>query len=214
MIKLKYLKKLFAFVLIFIFIVSLVPIKTFNAIATESDNTLVNTTTEDSTGDDLLGDTLDDDSDVITEDLDESAMVHFTMRVRWGNVIEESLDIEEENFDGEISVSGNARVSLERTLLFEKHSNIADDIISKKNPVLWKSLIYSHWDGVLVTVSSPSNENVTISAGNESITKSAKEFYDSSEPIIVDEDEDGKEIVIKTYPASKHPSIFLKVFWG
>jgi len=62
-------------------------------------------------------------------------MLHFVMKVRWGNVIGEPVNISESNFDGSVNVSSSARVSLERTLLFEKHNNTADKITERKNPV-------------------------------------------------------------------------------
>jgi len=47
-------------------------------------------------------------------------MLHFVMKIRWGNVIGEPVNISESNFDGSVNVSSDARVSLERTLLFER----------------------------------------------------------------------------------------------
>jgi len=140
-------------------------------------------------------------------------MLHFTMRIRWGNVIGDPENSEETNFDGSVSVSENARVSLQRTLLFEEHNENADKITSEKDPVSWNSLIYGHWDGVKVTISSPANDNVTITTTQGSITKTAQEFYDLGEEYVEDVGE-GREIVVDVYPAKKNPVYFLKVFWG
>gem|GEM_PF-4377148 len=139
-------------------------------------------------------------------------MLHFVMKVRWGNVIGEPTNYNEVNFDGSINVSSSARVSLEKTLLFDFHNETADKITSRKDPVSWNSLIYGHWDGVKATVSSPANDNITITTAQGSITKTAQEFYDMSELYVEDVGE-GREIVIKTYPI-KNPKYFLKVLWG
>lgn len=140
-------------------------------------------------------------------------MLHFVMQVRWGNVIGEPENISETNFDGSIAVSSDARVSLQRTLLFEEHNATADKITSKKDPVSWKSLIYNHWDGVKIVVSSQTNDNIIITTAQGSITKTAQEFYDIKGQYIQDIGS-GKEIVVDVYPAQKNPSYFLKVFWG
>ena len=155
-------------------------------------------------------------------------MLHFAMKVRWGNVIGEPSNISEAKFDGLINVSENARVSLERTLLFEKHNSngsgsetlscitcssyVADKITKRKDPVSWNSLIYNHWDGVKALVSSPANDNIIIKTTQGTITKTAKELYEMNEPYIQDVGE-GKEIVVKVYPI-KNPRYFLKVLWG
>lgn len=183
MIKIKSLKKSLSVIMIFAFVVSLVPANVPSSGATE------------------------------TTVSSENQMLHFVMQVRWGNVIGEVEDDAEANFDGSISVSENARVSLQRTLLFEEHNADADKIILKKNPVSWTSLIYNHYDGAKVTVSSPADNEVTITTTAGSITKTAQELYDLSDQLVEDLG-DGKEIVIDVYPAQENPSFFLKVFWG
>jgi hypothetical protein len=148
-----------------------------------------------------------------TEMSTDNQMLHFVMKVRWGNVIGEPENASESTFDGSISVSNNARISLERKLLFEKHNNNADKIIQRKDPVSWTSLIYNHWDGVKVLVSSPASDNVVIDIpGQGTITKTAKEFYDMSKPYTKDVN-NGREIVVKVYPV-KNPKYFLKIIWG
>ena len=183
MIKTKSLKKLLSVIMVFAFAVSLVPANIPSSGATE------------------------------TAVSSENQMLHFVMQVRWGNVIGEAENINEANFNGSISVSENARVSLQRALLFEKHNADADKIISKNNPVSWISLIYNHYDGVKVTVSSLADNEVTITTTEGTVTKTAQELYDLTDQYAEDLD-DGREIVIDVYPAQKDPSFFLKVFWG
>lgn len=150
-------------------------------------------------------------SSIKAEAATDSGMIHFVMRVRWGNVIGEPTSVAMSNFDGSISVSNNARVSLERKLLFEPHNATADKITSQKDPVSWTSLIYNHWDGVKVLVSSPANDSVTITTAEGSITKTAQEFVDES--YIVQDVGEGREIVVRIFPV-KNPKYFLKVIWG
>ncbi len=147
-----------------------------------------------------------------TETSSTNQMLHFIMKVRWGNVIDDATSSAETNFDGFINVSESARVSLERTLLFERHNSTADKITSRKDPVSWNSLVYGHWDGVKVLVSSPANDSVTIKTAEEDVTMTAQELYDLSESYVEDVGE-GREIVIKVYPI-KNPKYFLKVIWG
>jgi len=210
MLKTKKLKKLLSVVMVFAFVVSVIPIA--NLKATTS------------------GETLDG-----TETSPTNQMLHFIMKVRWGNVIGDPINSNQSNFDGSVSVSKSARVSLERTLLFERHnipvptdcsdidssgvlacntgeSYIVDNITKRKDPVSWNSLIYGHWDGVKVLISSPANDNVTIKTNEGTVTMTAQEFYDLSEPYIEDVGE-GREIVVKVYPI-KDPKYFLKVLWG
>ncbi len=142
-------------------------------------------------------------------------MLHFVMKVRWGNVIGEPVNISESNFDGSVDVSSSARVSLERTLLFERHNNIADQITGQEEgyQISWSSLIYNHWDGVKVLVSSPANDNVEINIpGQGNVVKTAKQWYDLN-GIGIEDVGEGREIVVKTYPV-KNPKYFLKVLWG
>jgi hypothetical protein len=148
-----------------------------------------------------------------TETSTDNQMLHFVMKVRWGNVIGEPENISESSFDGSISTSDNARISLERKLLFEKHNDNTDKITQRRNPVSWTSLIYNHWDGVKVLVSSPGNDSVVINIpGQGSITKTARELYNMNEPYIKDVG-NGREIVVKVYPV-KNPKYFLKIIWG
>jgi len=187
----KSLKKLISLAMIFVFVFSVMP--TVNLMAT---------TTSEENGEIFEG----------SETSPTNPMLHFVMKVRWGNVIGEPTNYNEANFDGSINVSSSARVSLEKTLLFDFHNETADKITSWKDPVSWNSLIYGHWDGVKATVSSPANDNIIITTAQGSITKTAQEFYDMSEPYVEDVGE-GREIVIKTYPI-KNPKYFLKVLWG
>ncbi len=181
--KSKSLKKLISFVMVFAFVFSVVP--TVNLMATTLEETEISSTNQ---------------------------ILHFVMDVRWGNVIDDPTNSDEANFDGSVSVTNAARVSLQRTVLFEGHNETADKITRRKNPVLWNSLIYEHWDGVKVVISSPANDNVTISTAQGDVTMTAQEFYDLSDPEIKEVGE-GREIVIETYPL-KNPRYFLKVVWG
>lgn len=138
--------------------------------------------------------------------------VHFVMEVKWGNIRGEVSDKTEANFDGSITVSSGARVSLIRTLLFEEHNDAADKITSELDPVSWNSLIYGHWDGLRAMVSSPASENVIISTTQGSITKTAKELREMKEPFVYDAG-NGKEIIIKTHSAPKRGFI-AKIIWG
>ena len=143
--------------------------------------------------------------------------VHFVMTVKWGNVLGEVQEKTESNFDGSISgssISGSsaAKISLIKTLLFDQHNDNADKIISERNPVSWRSLIYGHWDGVRVLVSSPASNNIAVSVTAGTITKTAKELYETREPIIQDLG-NGKEIVIETHPVRSH-AFAAKLIWG
>lgn len=144
----------------------------------------------------------------------DNPMLHFTMKVRWGNVIDDPVYMEETNFDGSISVSSDARISLQRKLLFDWHNNTADRITSRKDPVSWNSLIYGHWDGVMVTVSSPANDEVTIATSQGDLTMTAQEFYDLSESYTQSVGDNEMEIVVDVYPAGENPNYFLKIYWG
>lgn len=191
----KNLKNLIVFGIMFSMVFSAVFATSFSAIATTENE----------------GETTEETSDG-TETSSTNQMLHFVAKVRWGNVIDDPTDIEETNFDGSVEVSDSARVSLERSLLFEEHNETADKITSQKDPVSWKSLVYNHWDGVKVLISSPANDNVVITTNKGGVTMTARELYDLSEPYVYDTGE-GREIVIKTYPI-KNPKYFLKVVWG
>ena len=185
--KIESLKQIISLAVMFSLIINVTPVISLSAIATSA-------------------------SDDGTEVSPTNQMLHFVMKVRWGNVIGEPENISEANFDGSVNASKSARVSLERTLLFERHNNIADKITKRKDPVSWNSLIYNHWDGVKVLVSSPADDNVIIKTAQGTITKTAKEFYEMNEPYVEDVGE-GREIVVKVYPV-KNPKYFLKVLWG
>ena len=142
-----------------------------------------------------------------------SDTIHFVMTVKWGNVQGEIEEKTESNFDGSISVSSNAaKVSLIRELRFEEHNDQFDQIISQENPVSWNSLIYGHWDGVRVLVSSPASDNITVNVTPGSVTKTAKELYEANAPIVQNVG-NGKEILIKTHPSPSH-SYIAKIIWG
>lgn len=141
-----------------------------------------------------------------------SDMLHFVVTVRWGNVRGDVIDKTETNFDGSINVGSEAKVSLIRTLLFEKHNDIADKITSERDPVSWNSIIYGHWDGLRALVSSPANENVTITTAQGTVTKTAQQLLQLKEPFIFDVG-NGKEIVIETHRAPKKAFI-AKIIWG
>ncbi|MBU4331984.1 hypothetical protein KKD19_00195 [Patescibacteria group bacterium] len=147
-------------------------------------------------------------------------MYHFSMKVRWGNVIGEIQNKEEANFDGSIALSnvgavdstGSGRVTFVRDLLFEEHNAERDKITQMTPSVVWTSLIYNHWDGVKVLVSGKGSDTLTIETSQGSLSKTVKEFYDAREPIIQDVGE-GREIVVKVFPIKKR--IFnLEVLWG
>lgn len=183
----KNLKKLISFAMVFVFTLSVIPTTDLKATTSE----------ETSNGAEISS---------------TNQMLHFIMKVRWGNVIDDPTNSEETNFDGSVSVLNSARVSLERTLLFERHNATADKITKRKDPVSWNSLTYGHWDGVKVLISSPANDSVTIQTTQGNITMTAKELYNLSESKVEDVGE-GREIVIKAYPI-KNPRYFLKVIWG
>jgi hypothetical protein len=190
--KIKSLKQIISLAVMFSLIVSIMPVMSLSAIATNDSA---------------------DESEVSSA----NQMLHFVMRIRWGNVIGEPKNISEADFGGSVDVNNdidsNASISLERTLLFEKHSNEADKITGQTNHQLsWNSLIYNHWDGVKVLVSSPAGNDVTIFTEQGNITKTAKQWYDLNEPFIEDVGE-SREIVVKVYPI-KNPKYFLKVLWG
>lgn len=145
----------------------------------------------------------------------DNEMLHFVATVKWGNVQGPVEDDSETNFDGSITVSSNAKVSLIRTLLFEEHNNNADKITSENDPVSWNSLIYNHWDAVRVLISSPAGDSVTVNTNQGSITKTARELYNIYEtgtPIVQDVG-NGKEIWIKTHPV-KNRQFMLGILWG
>ncbi|MFZ2969914.1 MAG: hypothetical protein WA063_02085 [Minisyncoccia bacterium] len=191
MLKIKIVKKIIGMFTIFAFLASLVPAVASTASATESED-------DNSTG----------------EVIAANDMLHFKLKVRWGNVIGDITDASETNFNGSITVADTARVSLENTLKFETHNQDADKIgTTTDTSVPWKSLTYSDWDGVMVTISAPASSSVVITAGGETITKTAEELY-SDQGEIVEDAGSGREVVVQSYKASKHPSFFLKVFWG
>lgn len=189
----KSLKKLTSFVMMFVFALSSVSVAGVPAAVAEEGN----------------GTSSDG-----TETSPTNQMLHFIMKVRWGNVIDNSTDLSspEANFDGSVNVTDAARVSLQRSVLFEKHNETADKITERKNPVSWNSLIYRHYDGVKVAISSPAGDDVTITTTQGSVTMTAQALYDLSESYVKDVEE-GREIVIETYPV-KNPRYFLRVVWG
>ncbi len=193
------LKKLIGTVTVFAFLVSLMPAVALTASAeTEAESS----------------DSSSSSSEAQPEVISANDMLHFKLKVRWGNVIGDPESIAETNFDGSITVADTARVSLENTLRFEDHNEDADKIgTATKTSVPWKSLTYSDWDGVMVTISAPASSSVVITAGGETITKTAEELY-SDQGEIVEDAGSGREVVVQSYKVSKHPSYFLKVFWG
>ena len=192
--KIKRLKQIISLAVMFSLIVSIMPVMSLSVAACAEDGTEVSPSNQ---------------------------MLHFVMKVRWGNVIGEPTNISKTNFDGSVSASKSARVSLERTLLFEKHNETADKITSEEeDSISWNSLIYNHWDGVKVLVSSPANDKVAISIPEQQeseqesiISMTAQELYDMREPYVKKIGDTGKEIVVKVYPI-KDPKYFLKVIWG
>lgn len=203
------MKKFIGMLTVFAFLVSLTPVLTMTASATENES-------EDSSS-----------TEAQPEVITSNDMLHFKLKVRWGNVIGDPESIGQANFKGSVSVENTARISLEDTLRFEKHTSDADIITSaatEKQKISWNSLIYNDWDGVMVTISAPAASYVTIDTSLDSasgtavnnslqIKKTAQELYSSSEEIVQDVGS-GREVVAKSYKVSKHPSYFLKVFWG
>ncbi len=143
-------------------------------------------------------------------------MLHFVMRVRWGNVEGEVTNKDETNFDGSVALTntgtGGGHVSLMQTEQFETHNATADTVTSRKDPVSWTSLIYGHWDGVRVLVSAPASATVTTTTTQGNVVKTVEELFKASEPVVVDVG-DGREIVLKIHPFP-HRHFFLKVLWG
>lgn len=146
------------------------------------------------------------------DEIGSTDMLHFVMTVRWGNVLGEVTDKSRTNFDGSISTSEDGEVSLARPLLFERHNEAADRITSRRDPVSWNSLIFGHWDGVRVLVSSRANAEITIETTQGTLTTTARELFSSKKPIIKDVG-DGKEIVVKAYPSRKRAFV-AKIIWG
>ena len=131
MLKTKSLKKLLSFIMILSFSVGFVSTGFVSATATGNE--------EDSVESELIDDSIDDSSEnpVITS---SDAMRHFVIKVRWGNAIGEPEVVTEANFDGSITVSEDAKISLQKKLLFEEHNETADKITSetplnKRRPV-------------------------------------------------------------------------------
>ncbi|TSC95935.1 MAG: glycosyl hydrolase [Parcubacteria group bacterium Athens1014_10] len=146
--------------------------------------------------------------------IEANEMIHYVMAVQWGNVRGDATSNEKTNFDGSIAISNNTeasnlgRISLIRTLLFEDH----DQILTKTPNVSWQSWIYNHWDGARVMISAQANANIAVKANGGEITKTAKEFFESKKPIVV-ELENGREIIIKTHPL-KRKKFGLIALWG
>lgn len=210
MLKIKKVKKVIGMITIFAFIATLFPafVLTSSAKDKKGDETVLLTETE-----------------TETEAITSNDMLHFKVKVRWGNVIGDPTTITQANFKGSVSVDDASRVSLENTLRFENHTADADKITDKTDTkISWNSLIYNDWDGVMATVSAPANSYVTIDTSLDSasgyatgstyqIKKTAQELYSSSDEIIQDVGS-GREVVVKSYKVSKHPSYFLKIYWG
>lgn len=205
MIKVKIIKKAIGMFTVFAFLISLMPAVAMTASANDDEQ--------------------DDDSDAVAEVITSNDMLHFKLKVRWGNVEGDPISIAETNFKGDVSVDSAARVSLENTLRFENHNADADKITETTDTkISWNSLIYSDWDGVMVTISAPASSYVTIDTSLNSasgyatgstyqIKKTAYELYSSHEEITQDVGS-GREVVVKSYKVSKNPSYFLKVYWG
>ena len=100
--KSKSLKKLTGFVMVFAFVFSVVP--TVNLMAITSEEVEISSTNQ---------------------------TLHFVMDVRWGNVIDDPTNSDEANFDGSVSVTNAARVSLQRTVLFERHNETVRNVVPK-----------------------------------------------------------------------------------
>ncbi|MFA6097853.1 MAG: hypothetical protein WC788_09615 [Candidatus Paceibacterota bacterium] len=209
MIKIKTIKKIIGMFAVFAFIVSLMPAAVMTASADDNEAS-------------------DDSSDAAQgEAITANDMLHFQVKVRWGNVTGDPQSVAQTNFKGSATVDNTARVSLENTLKFENHTAEADKITEETaTKVSWNSLIYSDWDGVMLTVSAPASSFVTIDTSLDSasgyvsggassyqIKKTAQELYSNDGETSVDVGS-GRELVVKGYKVSKHPSYFMKVFWG
>ena len=146
-------------------------------------------------------------------------MVHFMMFVRWGNVLEEPTYRKKTVYDGSINLENSTstssavgRVSLTRELLFEKHDENCDKILTKTPSISWQSCIYNHLDGVKVLVSGQASDTLTIHTAQGDLAKTVKEFYETRTPII-QKLANNQEIVVKIFPVRKK-SYFLTIFWG
>ena len=155
------------------------------------------------------------ENDAVVEPVIEpNEMIHYVMTVRWGNVRGNATSDEKTNFDGSIMLGDNieatdlGKITLIKTLLFEDH----DQILTKTPSVSWQSWIYNHWDGLRAVVSARADANITVKAAGGEITKTAKEFFENKEPIVV-ELENGREIIIKTHPL-KRKKFGLIAMWG
>jgi len=137
-------------------------------------------------------------------------MVHFTMFVRWGNVLEEPTYRKKTVYDGSINLENSTstssavgRVSLTRELLFEKHDENCDKILTKTPSISWQSCIYNHLDGVKVLVSGQASDTLTIHTAQGDLAKTVKEFYETRTPII-QKLANNQEIVVKIFPVRKN----------
>jgi len=148
-----------------------------------------------------------------TEEIQSTDVLHLILTVKWGNVLEEPINKEAINFNGSISLSGSEdRITLIKEMLFEKHNEDQDKIISKSNPVSWQSLIFKHWDGVRVLVSGSASSTLVVETVQGSLTKTVKEVFEAKKPIVEDLG-NGYEIVIHSHPSPKRVLI-LKTIWG
>lgn len=148
------------------------------------------------------------------EVIEPNQMIHYAMTIQWGNVRGDATSKEKTSFDGFVAIASSAgatnsgRITLIKELLFEKD----DQILTKTPSVSWQSWIYNHWEGVRVMVSAKADSNITVKADGGEITKTAKEFFQTKKPIVV-EVANGREIIIKTQPLKK-PKMNLIVLWG
>jgi len=120
----KILKNLTVFGIMFSMIFSMVLMTSFSAIAI--------TITE------VESETTEEETSNGTETSPTNQMLHFVMKVRWGNVIGDPTNTGKTIFDGSVDVTDSARASLEKTLLFERHNNTTDSsaVLACENGIL------------------------------------------------------------------------------
>lgn len=230
MLNVKKAKRIIGVVAMVAFLAATIGAPALSAMASEKKekNNSHNTSKQETSANHADDDDDDDDEDSASEVITANDMLHFKLKVRWGNVEDDPVSVAETNFKGSISVDNSARISLEDTLKFENHNASADKITEETDAkISWNSLIYSDWDGVMVDVSAPASSYVTIDTSLSSassgyatsgattyrIKKTAQELYSSNEEIAQDVGS-GREVVAKSYKSFKNPRYFLKVYWG
>ncbi len=132
----------------------------------------------------------------------------FLLEVKWGDLdqsVESGVDVT--NWDGTLACT-NCDFGLRGGILLESHDNLHHD--GNKETVTWESLIYSHYDGVLVkVVPQLANESaeLSITMNNELLGEKTYSFDELREGV-TEELEGGYKVFLK----ARHPLYFWKRF--